>query len=309
MINVKRRGFLGMGFAGLMGVPVIEALAVDSPYKRQGSGRITPALAAYSFRDYFKSMKGKPNPKVSPTEGLDMKGFIHLCAKYGVAAELTSYFFEPEVADTYLTECRREAHLNGVAIAGTAVGNRFTVDPASPEAGEQMTYVKRWIDRAVLMGAPHVRVFAGAIPKGMDEATAEKNAIEALKISGEYAASKGILLGIENHDSITSADRLLRIVTSVKNPWVGVNLDSGNFKTEDPYKDFVDCVPYAVNIQLKEELKIGDKTVLADLPRFFQSIKAGGYKGYVVLEYEGTENPYEKVPVLLAEIKRGSESA
>ncbi len=304
MINVKRRGFLGLGFAGLIGMPVIEGLAVDAPYNRQSTGLLMPALAAYSFRDYFKSMKGKLNPKVSPTEGLDMIGFIHLCAKYQVAAELTSYFFEPEVEGAELTECRREAHLNGVGIAGTAVGNRFTLDPASAEAGEQMTYVKRWIDRAVIMGAGHVRVFAGSIPKGMEEATAEKNAIEALKISGEYAAAKGIFLGIENHDSIISAERLLHIVTSVKNPWVGINLDSGNFKTEDPYKDFADCVPYAVNIQLKEELKIGDKTVLADLPSLFESIKKGGYKGYVVLEYEGTENPYEKVPTLLAEVKR-----
>lgn len=303
-MNVNRRKFLGAGFAGMIAGQVNPAAAVSNPYQRHKTTTLIPSLAAYSFRDYFATVKGKVNEKIKAEDAMDMKAFIQYCAQQQVAAELTSYFFDPDVENVYLTECRREAHLNGVAIAGTAVGNQFTLDPASEDGKEQMQYVKTWIDRAVLMGAPHVRVFAGRIPKGMSESEAEKNATVALRTAGEYAAEKGIFLGIENHDSIGSAEKLINIVTSVENPWVGVNLDSGNFRTEDPYADFAECVPYAVNIQIKEEIKIGDEKHETDFPKLFDSIKVGGYSGHVVLEFEGKGDPNEKVPPLLDEIKR-----
>ncbi|MDF1814344.1 MAG: sugar phosphate isomerase/epimerase [Verrucomicrobiales bacterium] len=303
-MNVARRRFLGTGLASFFGAGINFASAVETPWQRSTKGSLIPALAAYSFRDHFGYIKGKQNKKVKPEDAMDMKGFIHYCAEQGVAAELTSYFFDPDVENAYLTECRSEAHLNGVAIAGTAVGNQFTLEPGSDAAAEQMKYVKTWIDRAVLMGAPHVRVFAGKIPKGMDEKTAEKNATEALSRAGEYAAEKGVFLGIENHDSIGSAEKLLNIVTSVKNPWVGVNLDSGNFRTADPYADFAECVPYAVNIQLKEEIKINEEKLPVDMEKIFSSIKSGGYSGHVVLEFEGKGDPFQRVPELLEEVKK-----
>lgn len=256
-MNVNRRRFLGVGLAGFSGSLIDTCPAVEEPYPRQAATRLIPALAAYSFRDYFGMIKGKENKKISSEDALDMKQFIHYCAEHRVAAELTSYFFDPDVEDAYLLDCRKEAHLNGVSIAGTAVGNQFTLDPSSEEGRAQMAYVKTWIDRAVLMGAPHVRVFAGKIPKGMPENLAESNALEALKVAGDYAASKGVFLGIENHDSIGSAEKLIGMVTAIANPWVGINLDSGNFRTDDPYSDFAECVPFAVNLQIKEELKMG----------------------------------------------------
>ena len=302
MKSFNRRDVLGMGLS--IGAMTKTGFAVEKPYSRNGKGKLLPALAAYSFRSHFGYTKGKANKNISPEEALDMKRFIHICAENGVAAELTSYFFPPEVEDSFLVDCRKEAHLNGVPIAGTAVGNQFTLDPASDEAIAQMNYVKRWIDGAVLMGAPHIRVFMGRIPKGMPEPAAEKNAIVALAQAGEYAAERGIFLGIENHDSIGSAERLLHIVKSVKNPWVGVNLDSGNFRTEDPYHDFAESVPFSVNVQLKTHLKIGGEKVPTDLEKVFQLLRKGNYSGYVVLEYEEKEDPFTRVPAILKDLKR-----
>ncbi len=301
----NRRRFLGVGIGlGAVSGLTQELVAVEEPYTRAGEGNLLPGLAAYSFRQHFAWFRGRENRKVAEEKRLDMIDFVGLCASLGVAAELTSYFFPPDAEAGAFTACRREAHLAGTPVAGTAVGNQFTLPRGSDQAREQMAYLRKWIDRAVLLGAPHVRVFAGAIPKGVAEARAEQNAIEALREAGAYAADRGVFLGIENHDSIGSAERLLHVVTSVDNPWVGVNLDSGNFRTEDPYRDFAECVPYAVNVQLKTHLLVGGEKVAADLDQVFGLLRAGGYSGYVVLEYEEKEDPFSRVPEILREVRR-----
>ncbi len=155
------------------------------------------------------------------------------------------------------------------------------------------------------MGAPHIRVFAGVQPKDFPRAEADKMVISSLKECGDYAAKRGVFLGLENHDSIGSADTLIPMVKAVNNPWVGINLDSGNFRTADPYKDFAECVPYAVNVQLKVELghpPAGGKKE-ADLKRFAKILRDGGYQGWVALEYEAKEDSAVAVPRVLKELK------
>ena len=293
-------GALGLGL-----VPATNVLGVSDPYERVGTD-IKVGLAAYSFRNNFAFMKGQPNGKLKEDAPvMDMPGFIEYCAEHGVeGAELTSYFFPPEADTAYFADCSMVAHINGVAVSGTAVGNNFSHPKDSPERAEQMAYVKEWIDNASVMGAPHVRVFAGKHPEGVSEEEAEQNAVEALAEASVYAEEKGVFLGIENHDSIGTADRLLRIVRAVESPLVGVNLDSGNFTSDDPYIDMEASAPFAVNVQLKTELKIGGKKVPADLERVIGILKDSGYAGYAVLEYEEEKDPYEHVPPLLEKMHK-----
>lgn len=308
MKHPTRRKFLrtaGITAASLGGIGFGDiSLAADKPVVRApGGARLRLGLAAYSMRNHFGWMKGKAKKNPQDPQ-ITMHEFIDFCAEHDCGgAELTSYFFPGDVDEQYYADMRGYAHQRGVEICGTAVGNNFSNPKGSKERAAQMEYVKLWIDRAALMGAPHIRVFAGRHPKGVNEADAERFAAEALEEAGEYAGKKGIFLGIENHDSIADSGRLLRIVKAVDNPWVGVNLDTGNFRTEDPYKDIAESAPYAVNVQLK--MKMRDPAPgPADLDRIGKIMKDSGYQGYIVLEYEEDDNPFESVPPVLDRMRK-----
>src|SRR5205085_11911454 len=112
-----------------------------------------------------------------------------------------------------------------------------------------------------------------------------KMCISALEESADYAGSKGIFLGLENHGGIVAEpDGLLEIVKAVKSPWFGVNLDTGNFQTDDPYADLARCAPYAVNVQVKGEIKRRiSLTELSDIPRLARILRESNYQDYVAL--------------------------
>jgi sugar phosphate isomerase/epimerase len=310
MNTVTRRDFIKLSAAaGLTAAAApyaafgATAPAGENPFKRTGKPRLLLSLAAYSFRENFPLMRGKPNTKVPAGRQTDMFKFIDYCAGEGLdGAELTSYFFDQET-DEYMIKLRRHAFLRGVGVSGTAIGNNFSL-PKGERLQEEIAYTKKWIDRSLLMGAQHIRVFAGNAPKDFTRADADKNVIACLEECSAYAGKRGIFLGLENHDSIGSAATLIPMVKAVNSPWLGINLDSGNFHTADPYKDFAECVPYALNVQYKVEIDAGAKQKKpADLKRFTQILKDRGYQGWVALEYEAKEDSAVAVPRYLAQMK------
>jgi sugar phosphate isomerase/epimerase len=89
----------------------------------------------------------------------------------------------------------------------------------------------------------------------------------------------------------------MQIVKGVQHDWFGVNLDTGNFRTSDPYADLAKLAPYAVNAQIKTEIqRAGMKKEEADLKRLLGILREAGYRGYVALEYEAEEDPKTAVP-------------
>lgn len=314
MNPVSRRDFLKLSAAASVAAAVApsfaQAAAAATParggaFNRTGKPRLLLSLAAYSFRENFPTMRGKQNAKVPAGRGTDLFKFIDYCAAHGCdGAELTSYFFAEET-DAYMIALRRHAFLRGVAVSGTAIGNNFSL-PKGPKLTEEIATTKKWIDRSLLMGAQHIRVFAGNVPKdaaNFTRADADKQVIAALEECCDYAGKRGIFLGLENHDSIGSAAALIPMVKAVNSPWIGINLDSGNFRTADPYKDFAECVPYALNVQFKVEIHAGGGNQPADMKRFTKILRDGGYQGWIALEYEAKEDSAVAVPRYLQEMK------
>lgn len=292
----SRRRFLHLAGAGATLAMLAPVRAIE-PFKRAGGPRFRLSLAAYSFRQYF-AQGAEPDRKMT------MPRFIDYCAEQGCdGAELTSYFFPEGVSDDELRNVKRHAFLRGIEVSGTAIRNDFTLPPG-PKRDADIASVKAWIDRAAVFGAPHIRVFAGA-GKGLEPAEAQRLCVEALRECCAYAGRHGIMLGLENHGGIVAEpEALIAIVRAVESPWLGINLDSGNFHTADPYASLAACAPYAVNVQIKTEMRAADgKTVPADLPRLVKILQDANYQGYVVLEYEAKEDPWTAVPPVLAQLR------
>ena len=98
---------------------------------------------------------------------------------------------------------------------------------------------------------------------------------------------------------------MLTIVKAVNHLWFGVNWDTANFRTPDPYADLARLAPYAVTVQIKTEIHpLGKPTEDADLYRLIMILRATGYRGYVALEYEAAEEPKIAIPRHLEALKR-----
>ena len=299
--EITRRRFLNttlqssLALAGAALLSPLAARAVE-PLKRAGKPRLQLSLAAYSFRQYFTHKDS--------AKRITLDDFVDFCADHGCAGtELTSYYFPKGFGGDYLIQLKRHAFMRGIAISGSAVGNNFAL-PKGPQRDEQIALVKKWVDHCAVLGAPHIRVFAGPA-QDKDILAAKKLCIEALEECGDYSGRHGVFLGLENHGGIVAepAD-ILEIIQAVKSPWIGINLDTGNFHTDDPYADLAKCAPYAVNVQFKAEImRRGQKKETADLARVVKILRDANYQGYFALEYEAAEDPWQAVPQWLEKMK------
>ena len=92
----------------------------------------------------------------------------------------------------------------------------------------ELETVRKWVDVAEKLGASHIRVFGGAVPKGATEDQAVAWAVETLKRAAEEAGKKGIILGVEDDGGITTnADRTVEIV---KKDGVAVGRDQSGYR-------------------------------------------------------------------------------
>ena len=288
--SLTRRNVLTTGLAAAAGATLSRPAAAAA----SGSYRLRISLAAYSFRKYL----GGGADKASMTIG----EFIDYCAAQGLdAAEPTAYYIYNTDPD-YLHGLKARAFRQGLEISGTAIGNNFCLPPG-PELEEELAKCRRWVDAAVHLGAPHIRVFAGRRRRGGSPEEDFANMIPAMRRAVDYAAARGIFLGIENHGYLTqTADDVLRIIEAVPSPWLGVNLDTGNFKANG-YDEIAKVAAKSINCQVKTEINDDGGKRPVDLARIFSILRQANYRGYVALEYEGKEEPKTAVPRYLEQMK------
>jgi len=247
------------------------------------SSKFKFSLAAYSYRGL---LTGDP-PK------LTLFDFIDDCARIGLeGTELTSYYFPTDVDDDYLVSLRRHCFRQGLDVSGTAIGNDFGF-PEGDDRNQQIANTKTWIERAALLGAPVIRIFAGHQKPGIDEAASHKLMVTAIEECCDYAGQHGVHLALENHGGPTAtAAGLLNFVRDVKSPWFGVNLDTGNFHSDDIYGDLAKVAGHAINVQVKVVTKDSSgKVEPMKFDRLGDILMAANYRGYVVLEYEEKDDP------------------
>ena len=252
--------------------------------------RFRAGLVAYSYR---KELAAKT---------MSYPDLIRRIADWGLdGLDCTVYWF-PDSSPEYLASLRKAAFKNGVQIYNAGV--RVQLSQPTPELqSAEVQNIRKWVDVADRLGASHVRVFGGNVPKGATEQQAIDWAAEVLKRGSEYAGSKGITLGVENDYGLTiEPGPTAAIVKQAATPWAGVNADTGNLRT-DGYKQLETLLPYVTSVHLKSEISAPDgKKEPADWARLLEIIGNSGYKGYVGLEYEGTESETE-IPRLAAALR------
>lgn len=302
----SRRNVLVAGASGVAAaflspaarLAVAETAPVVTPVDR---GKSLPSmfkltLAAYSFRQHLDT----------PGKSGEMSLFdvAELCAQLGLdGVETTSYYFLKD-DDEFVYALKRKIYLLGLVNTGLPVRDNFA-QPDGPAFDAEVQHVRKWVDIAAKLGAPNMRIFAGSPPKNLSREEAFKQVVKGIRECCTYAATKGVFLAIENHGYMTeTADAVLKIVEAVNHPWLGVNLDTGNFQ-EKPYEQMAQLAPHAIVAQVKTLVAAPEKPGKkepADYGRIFQILREAKYRGYVGLEYEGPD-PRREVPIEIEKIK------
>ena len=297
-MTATRRQFLHNSLAAgaAVGLAAASASAIE-PISRTGRPLIRLSLAAYSFRQLL-DLRRKPQPTISLDDFIDMAADLPLDA-----VELTAYYFA-QTTPRYLADLKGRCTRLGLDISGTAIGNNFCLTNES-QLKEQIADVKRWIEHTSRLGGKTMRIFAGNVERGDTEERARGRALAAIQEVCEHAGQFGVFLALENHGGIVAtADKMLALVQAVKSDWFGVNLDTGNFITADPYADLARIAPYAVVCQIKTEIqRAGKNKQEADLRRLLGILRTANFRGYVALEYEAAADPRTAVPRALGQLR------
>jgi len=275
----------------LQSVPALAA-ATQLSAQSESKCHLRAGLVAYSFRKDFESKK------------MTYEALIRSVSEWGLDGIDTTVYWFPDTSDQFLASLRRTAYKHGVSLYSAAVRSRLCQPTPELQLAE-VENVKKWVDVAVKIGATHVRVFGGSIPKGATETQAIAWAVEVLKRAAEYAGAQGILLGVEDDGGLTTtAEPTVEIVKQTDSPYVGINLDTGNFP-RNGYSQVALCLPYAVNVHFKVNIGSAEGTKeKADWDRLIGMFAKAGYKGYISLEYEEKENAETAVPRLVTELRR-----
>jgi L-ribulose-5-phosphate 3-epimerase len=278
-----RRDCLKTGLAAMLA----RAGAGAAP---QTTARFRPALCAYSFRNQLRDKAMSYDDVIRMAADLRCDG-----------VDLTTYWL-PDAADQTLFALKRLAYRSGVSIYTIGIRARMVQPTAQLQASEAET-VRKWVEVAERIGASHVRIFGGSAPKGVSQDQAVAWAVETLKRSADEAAKRGITLGLEDDGGITTnADRTVEIVEKASSPWVGVNLDIGNFP-DDGYAQIEMCARYATNVHFKSHVHVDHQSKPVDIARVLQILGRAGYRGYLALEYESTDSPMTAVPDLISKMQ------
>ena len=296
----SRRNFM----KSMLAVPFVTSVLPDLTATSENSSdsgafghKFKISLNLYSFNSLLTEKK------------IDLFDVLNFCAEHNFdGIDPTGYYFPgyPEVpSDEYLMKFKRQAYLLGLDISGTGVRNDFA-NPDEKARIADIALVKNWVEAAAKMGIPNVRVFAGTNKhEGFTREKVFKWMANDLKTCCEIGKQNGVIIAIQNHnDFLKTASDVDRIFDMVDSEWLGLNLDIGSYRQADPYEEIGKTIKYAVTWQIKENVWIDGKEVPTDFVKLFKILKEKGYRGYLPLETLGAGDPYQKVPVLLENVRK-----
>jgi sugar phosphate isomerase/epimerase len=247
---------------------------------------------------------------------IDLPAWLRICAEDleldGV--ELLDLHFSTTDA-VYLRDIKKLCTDLQLTVAGIAVTNDF--GPSDKRALETAR-VKQWCDVAAYMGAPVVRIFAGWVPpqrmqqdpglivglvrkvlgqKPPDKRRLWSDITWALRQCADYAAERGVVLAIQNNRAdgvVGSAQQLEQCVHDVGSPWLRICLDPADLADRAGIEAAMNRV-VQTHAKLREVRDDGSDASI-HWPELLRMLKLARYRGFVLLDYEGVEDPETAVP-------------
>ena len=293
-----------------------SADAEIKPIQRAGKGSfLKTSVNAYSFTKQL-------NAKIKHhQQGMDLYDVVDFCAEHNIDGfDATGYFFPDFPArptDQYINDLKLKAFESGVGISGSGVRNNFTVADKDKRAAD-VEVIKRWVEIASQLGAPVLRVFADTqmrsktwkdVAPGKTRAEVAAYIADNLKECAEHGEKHGVVIGVQNHgDFLQTAEQQLELIGMVNSKWCGAIVDTGYYKTADPYVDMAQAAPYAVNWQIKQSAFGAASPIPLDLKRLFEIIRKSGYRGYVPVETLSVAgqayDPFKIVPAFIEQVRK-----
>jgi L-ribulose-5-phosphate 3-epimerase len=299
---ITRRKVLGIGGGALASTLVDPptALGGQSP-PPSVSPRTSIAVSTYSYW-HFR------------TEKYPIEQVIENAARLGFDGVEILHVQMTDESPAYVKKLKQAAFRNGLALPMLSIHQDFISDKPE-ERREAVAHTIRCIELASRFGIPSIRLNSGRwntiasfddLMKvkgdeppitGYTDDDAFRWCIEGIQACLPAAEQNGVLLALENHWGLTTrTENLLRIYKSIASPWLGINLDTGNFPG-DPYPEFEKLAPYASIVQAKTYYGGGEwYTLDLDYKRIAAMLRHANFKGWVSLEMEGKEDPATAVP-------------
>jgi sugar phosphate isomerase/epimerase len=299
----SRRTFLRQSAAlmgsslALHGDRTIWAFDSGPSLKFPAAPRDRLSVASWPFRAFIEAPGNKwaRDPKLP---GMDLKDFGAMVVKrFGLhnIEPLDSHFRSTEMA--YLQEMRAATEKAGARVVDLPVDIRQSYyDPDPEQRKKAVEASKKWIDIAVILGSPSVRLHIAGVGKVKPDVD---RAVASLKLVSEYAALKKVVANLENDDNFTEDPFfIVEILTKVRNPYLRALPDFCNsMLTHDQEfnnRALKALFGHAYNIAHVKDSEVGDKGKLftVDVAKCFEIAKASGFRGYYSMEWEGAGEPY-----------------
>ena len=238
-------------------------------------------------------MGGEPNQN----HKINLEDFAaHVISKFNInkIEPWTGHFpsTDPKYLDQFRTTVEK-AHAAIVNIAVDGESSPYAADKAERETA--VTYSKQWIDAAAALGSPGIRT---NIPEAKDSKPDLSRLAESLTGVADYAATKNVVVNLENDNPVSENPFfLVQVIEKVNSPWLHALPDFANSVAggiEHPYEgiDAMFARAYSICHVKETEADSSGKIVHVDLARTFGFLKQHAYKGYCSMEWDSPGDPY-----------------
>ena len=283
----------------------LQAAPPAAKFPRQPRERLS--VSTYPFRSVIAA--GTHDNAYGPAQsGMRLEQFAAtLKAKFDVPGiEPWSRHFESTDAD-YIHTLRRAFDQAGIHVVNIPVDVKVNLCGSPDQQQTGLATYRKWIDAAVILGSPGIRVHLPGNGKANDMSCA----VTTLKALAQSAESRNVVVNLENDNPKTELpEHIAEVIKAVDSSHLRALPDFCNsmlIHNDQTYNDrAMDMLfPLAFNISHVKDLEQDEgKTYRVDVNRIFAIAKKHGYAGYFSMEWEGTGDPYEGTKKLIAESLR-----